>query len=466
MKLERRAASPPTMPAHAVAVLTALIALSVAVAVRFDATLLLAGVAFAALSVAASIRWPASLLILLAAVVPFDDVAQLGEIGSIGRAAVILLVVGYGIPRLGRLIVGTVPLSGWAVVGWSVLSVGWAVDRGTAVDQLATFLQLVALAVLVADLVVHSPQVVKPVLSAYSVSSAILAIVGIATFFAATGGSVQRAAAFAGQNPAQYATVLLPAFVFAVLQFVDRRSFLAAAIAVVTGTGIMLSGTRGVWLSAGFFVAAFVFPRIGAKYAAASLAMVAAVLVIVLTTPGVGEFIAFRAETALSSGGSGRTEIWTVGIAIIAESPLGGSGIGNFPAAFTPELIAQTDVNPEIGTERGPHNLIVSTLGELGIIGGIALLLFIGPLVLRPGWGHHATAVQAGLASLVVSAMFLDIFGNRKPVWLLIGLAIGLAYLRRQPGMASSLRSGKAGCRREWFRPFAQGRRSNVEPAG
>jgi hypothetical protein len=32
----------------------------------------------------------------------------------------------------------------------------------------------------------------------------------------------------------------------------------------------------------------------------------------------------------------------------------------------------------------------------------------------------------------MVDGLFLDLFGNRKQVWLIIGIAVGLAYLARR----------------------------------
>jgi hypothetical protein len=63
---------------------------------------------------------------------------------------------------------------------------------------------------------------------------------------------------------------------------------------------------------------------------------------------------------------------------------------------------------------------------------GVALLVpFLGPLVLRRGWGPEAATLPAALVSLLTVALFLDILANRKQVWLVIGLVAGLAYLAR-----------------------------------
>ena len=92
---------------------------------------------------------------------------------------------------------------------------------------------------------------------------------------------------------------------------------------------------------------------------------------------------------------------------------------------------------------RAPHNILIGTLGELGPIGVILLLAFFVPLVFRRGWGPDGAVVQAGLASLMASAFFLDVLG-RKEVWLFVGLACGLAYLARHgpiPGSGSTASS-------------------------
>ena len=56
--------------------------------------------------------------------------------------------------------------------------------------------------------------------------------------------------------------------------------------------------------------------------------------------------------------------------------------------------------------------------------------MFLVPLVVRQGWGRDALLVQALLAALIFDGC-LDIFGYRKQVWIVIGMAGGLAYLAR-----------------------------------
>ena len=132
-------------------------------------------------------------------------------------------------------------------------------------------------------------------------------------------------------------------------------------------------------------------------------------------------------------GGAGRTDIWTVGLLIYESAPLTGVGYSDFPDPSTPERVRSSSVEtiaPWRPAFRDPHNLAIGTLGELGTVGLIVLICFLAPLLIRPGWGPNGTSSRASLASLVVMAMFLDLF-LRKEVWLFTGIACGLAWLAR-----------------------------------
>ena len=122
-----------------------------------------------------------------------------------------------------------------------------------------------------------------------------------------------------------------------------------------------------------------------------------------------------------------------------------GAGYGNFPVAFTSTAIRSAGVSFDY-TGAAPHNLVIGSAAELGVVGLVLLALFIVPLVARRGWGPDALVVQAILASLLVDALFIDIFGYRKQVWIVIGLASGLAYLadqvRRREALGASATPG------------------------
>ncbi len=391
--------------------------------------MLAAGIALVLLSV----RWPLLLLFVFVALIPIEDSVNITGFGTLSRWAGIAFAGVYAIPRLGRLVPGALPLAGWAYIGWAVLSVAWALDPDTAQGQLQTLVQLAVIGFLVADVVLHEPTVVRPLLWVYSLSAAATAALGVSVFILGGVAADGRAAAIAGQNPAQFASLLLPALIFSLYEVLHGRRVAASGLAALLCTaGIVLSGTRSVWLAAVVVIFFLMIPRLGIRRAIVALGVVGLLAIATLQIPGVGGLVANRAETATSSGGAGRTDIWAVGFEIFEASPVIGAGYANFPVAFTTSVLRSANVGVDVGTGRAPHNIVVGTAGELGLVGLALLALFIVPLVVRRGWGPDGTVVQAVLASLMLDALFLDIVANRKQVWVAIGLAAGLAYLAGQ----------------------------------
>ncbi len=191
-----------------------LAASAVAVASRFNVAIYLAGAVAVLAVVILSGRRPYLPLLIFAAFIPFDEAVRLGDLGTLGRAGAILFAVVYALPRLGRLNLRATPAAGWVYIGWAVVSLAWALDQGVTTSELGTLIQLFALGVLVADVVVHQPTIVGPVLWAYSLSAAAAGMVGIVGFLGGQMQGGERIAALPGQDPAQYAAVLLPALVF------------------------------------------------------------------------------------------------------------------------------------------------------------------------------------------------------------------------------------------------------------
>lgn len=430
----------------AVGWLVAILAVGAATAVAAIATWLgvlplVLVVLLGAFATVVSFRWPLVALALFAALVPIEEVGLLEGIGTISRIAGLMFAVTYGIPRLGRLSLGAMPWAGWVYVLWAIFSLAWALSVNAALAEIPTLLQLFVIAVLIADFVVHRPEIVRPVLWVYSLSAAVTAVIGSVAYFTQSVAD-DRAAALTGQDPAQFAALLLPAFVFGLFELLDgNHRALGGLIAAVTALGVLVSATRGAWVAALIVVVLFVLPRFSLQRRVAAVAAILLMLTAMYQIPGIPDLVSERTGNALSTGGAGRTDIWGVGFTIYGSAPVTGVGYANFPVAYTPEAIRASGATyaGAFVVGRAPHNLIVGTLVELGPIGLLLLALFLGPLVLFRGWGPNATIVQAALASQLVAALFLDVLANRKQVWLLIGLAAGLAYLARLHGERRSI---------------------------
>jgi O-antigen ligase len=404
------------------------------------------GLVAIALATGVSLRWPLLPLLIFAALIPIEEVVVVEGFGTISRFAGLLFAVTYGAPRLGRLAFGAMPPAGWAYLAWAAVSLGWAISPDVAWAQFATLLQLFLIAVLVADFVIQRPAIVRPVLWAYSFSAAATAVLGI-QYYLAQGIADTRAAGLENQNPAQFAGVLLPALVFGLYEVMDgNRRILGGAIAILTAIGVVISGTRGAWLAVVVVVFLVVLPQLQPRRRIAAIMIILALAIGAFQIPGVADLVTERTGTAVSTGGAGRTDIWSVAGTIYMSAPLFGVGYANFPVAYTPDVVRASNVASWAYIDgRGPHNLVVGTLIELGPIGLMLLVLFLGPLLLRRGWGPDAATVQAALASLVTLALFLDILANRKQVWLVVGLATGLGYIAKRARSRDAIDSPSPG---------------------
>ena len=415
------------------------LAVALVAGARLDLLAPSAGVAAVLLLALVGLRRPMLPLFLFAALIPIEDLGLVPGLGTLSRLVGIVFAVDYAFHRRGRLRPGALPLWAWLYVGWAMLSVCWAISPGTALGELATLLQMFVMALLVANAIIERPSVVRPLLWAYSLSASAMAAVGLYVYLSQPLVSGVRAAALPGQDPAQFAAMLLPALILGLDELAADSAgpgrpavrTVAGGLAALNGAAVILSGTRGVWVAALVGAAMIILSvrRSGPRIAVA--AGLLALCVAVLQLPGAVDLVAGRAALAIPTGGAGRLDIWAVGLSIFNSTPLIGVGFANFPVAFTPQRVSDAAIALSVGTERAPHDIFLGALAELGVVGCAVLALFLLSLTLGHGWGRQAPVVRATLVSLATAGIFLDIL-NRKQVWLVIGLAAGLAYLARE----------------------------------
>ncbi len=405
--------------------------IGVLVAGRLDRIEQVAGLTAVLFTLLISVRWPLIPLFAFAAIIPMEEVVRIGDLATASKALGLLFAVSYALPRIGRLRISAMPKAGYAYIAWAILSVGWALQPSAYFAEIPTLVELFTIAVLVADVVAHRPTIIRPLLWAYSLGAAFTAILGILAYLTGAVASGQRVTAFADQDAGQFALLLLPALIFTLHELTGGRLVVPSVIVGgLTGMAIVMSGTRGSWLGVALVVVVFLLPRLGLLRGMLAVALIAVAIGVSLQLPGVADLVLQRTVLAVPTGGAGRVDIWTVGLQIVESSPVTGVGYANFPIAYTPQLVNQADISSYTDPNFGSHSIVVGTFGELGVVGAICLVLFLGPLLVRRGWGPHAAAVQAILAAMMTAALFIDAL-NRKQVWLVIGIAAGLAYLRR-----------------------------------
>ena len=137
----------------------------------------------------------------------------------------------------------------------------------------------------------------------------------------------------------------MPAFVFGLYEVLNgNHRILGGLISLLTTVGIVVSGTRGAWVACVVTVVLFIVPRLTLRGRIAALATVLVLLVAAYQIPGVADLVAERTGNALSSGGAGRTDIWSVAGTVYQSHPVLGVGYANFPVAYTADVIRASGV--------------------------------------------------------------------------------------------------------------------------
>jgi O-antigen ligase len=251
-----------------------------------------------------------------------------------------------------------------------------------------------------------------------------------------------------GVNPNQLGALLIIAVVLAatlaaIRSFPPLARGLALGAAGVAAAGLFMTQSRGalVGLAAALVVAPVV---VGRGRRAAALVLVIATLV-----GTVGWFSAVAPDSAVervtspgSSGGSGREDLWTLGWRMVEDHPVRGVGAGNFPVSSIHYLLQPGRTERDelvIDTPKVAHNIYLTVLSELGIVG---LALFTAILIaalaacgraarLFARAGDPASELLArGLIIALVGFLVASFFSSQiyeKQLWLL--LATGPALL-------------------------------------
>jgi O-antigen ligase len=377
---------------------------------------------------------------------PWENAGPAGGAGTVVKLVGLAFGAAYLIHRGRHLRLGAVGPWVWGFVVWACASLLWTAQPAAIFDEVFTLVQLFIITILVSDLMSHRPEAAAPVMWTYVASATITSFIGL-YMYAFNHSSLPdgRAEAFIGQSAPQFATILLPAAIMFTWRSLHRPALWAMGGALVVNLAIVLSATRSAWFGIAVAIALGIIPRLETGRRLALIAAAVAVAVAMLLAPGVGDLLTERLNTAIETGGTGRTAIWAVGLNVVPEHPLIGIGYGAFPSVINPENVRATIL--PVATDVlefpiGPHNIVVGVLVELGVVG---LLLLFG--VARSALRGRARSEAAVLARAVVigfaaQSLFLGI-ANLKQVWLFLAIALGLAAAERL-GLGEEALEGEA----------------------
>ncbi|MFL5866236.1 MAG: O-antigen ligase family protein, partial [Thermoleophilaceae bacterium] len=100
-----------------------------------------------------------------------------------------------------------------------------------------------------------------------------------------------------------------------------------------------------------------------------------------------------QSSTRLTSGAGNRYDYWRIAVHQFQHHALRGEGAGNYKRTYFLERRTTEDV-------RQPHSVELETLAELGLVGGVALLLFVGAVLV--GFARRARAARGSGTDLLL----------------------------------------------------------------
>ena len=275
---------------------------------------------------------------------------------------------------------------------WALLSFFWAEDQSIVLTRILNFLNLVIFYILFQDFVKDNKRL-KTVLFAIFISNVICSIASI-VIESQTGA--KRISLTEGQNPNILSInlgvgLLLVPYIFRNLKnrFLRGLSYIGVFTLIIA---IILTGSRGTWLAIPITVLFGWLITKGKILRIQSGIIPGIILTLIITflihSNFISPYLSQRFITMIhpeeTRGGSGRLDIWTVGLAMVEDNPVFGMGLDNFPVRFGDYIGKRTTwsgYSYGVHSGRDPHNIFLSIQAELGIIGIFLFFLFIWYIV-------------------------------------------------------------------------------------
>jgi len=275
---------------------------------------------------------------------------------------------------------------------WGFISYFWAEDQSIVLTRILNFLNLVIFYILFQDFVKDNRRL-KTILFAIFFSCVICSIASIAM---ESQTDVKRISLTEGQNPNMLSLnlgvgLLLVPYVFRNLKNNLLRGLLYIGVFTLI-IAIILTGSRSTWLAIPIAVL-FVWLITKGKILRIQSGIIPGIILTLIITflihsNFISPYLSQRFITMIhpeeTHGGSGRLDIWTVGLAMVEDNPVFGVGLSNFPVRFGDYIGKRTTWSGKsygVHSGRDPHNIFLSIQAELGIIGIFLFFLFIWYIV-------------------------------------------------------------------------------------
>lgn len=352
-------------------------------------------------------------------------------------------------------------------LAWGCVSLLWAEQASAGLAVLPRYALNLVLFLIVYAAVASRRQAVW-VMSAYIAGATLAAAFAIVSP-AGWGGpnEVARATGTVG-DANELAAVLIPAIVLGLVLAVASKGaplgrLVAAGAAVICMAAFFLTLSRGGLVGLGCALLAAIV--LGGRWR--PVATIAAIG-LALVTVGYFSFVATSAErdrVTQVQGGTGRTDIWTVGMRMVRDHPFTGVGIGNFQNSSVHYLLQPGAIQRSeffVDQPKATHNTFLQVLTELGIPGLALFLAIIGfslSTAYRAARAFHAHGdlrmelIARGVLVALVGLLAADFFISAnfsKQLWLLLGICPALLVIARRDSERAPADDASANGHRRW----------------
>jgi len=329
-------------------------------------------------------------------------------------------------------------------VCWAAASALWAEDSGKALGSAGRFALNLCLLPIVYT-VVRERKHMLWFAWVFVIGAILSASYGLVVAPGDADAAAEGRLTGSGVDPNYLATSLVAAFALAVALASSRRNSGGARM-VAIGSGIVLLIAVMLTVSRTGLAALAMALIAGVALAGPRRRLPLAAIGVVVFAFVPLYFAALAPTGAVEritevSGGTGRTDIWTIGTRMVEANPVLGVGSGNFPIASIHYLIAPGVLERDdfiVDTPKVAHNIYLETLAELGPPGLLLLLAIVGSCIgcaivaarrfADVGDSQLEMLARAvAVASLaMLTAAFLNSLQYQKPIWLILSLGPAL----------------------------------------
>ena len=266
----------------------------------------------------------------------------------------------------------------------------------------------------------------------YGFCAIIFALSGLSNYFTSSSAATSQISAFAFSSSylilGQICSSALPVFLTnSVLSHGFWRKSYSFAGTILLIAATILSAARGPILSLLLVtvLTPFALGQRVRRWLGIWLIFILAVTVLVIFATFYSPMVFNRSlERFAVAQNNVRISLYDDALRIWEAHPVTGVGLGNYSVYFPDRLVS----------DKYPHNMILESLAELGLIGGLLVALLLGiPLFLfyqQRAWRKPvATILFLMFLTTVLLAMFSGDFNDNRVVFVLAALSISSAQL-------------------------------------